>query len=123
MRTYSDQIGSAGISMSEIVDGALHAARPRPHLRWLDIGCGKGHLLRRIRDELQPAELIGVDPIDWLEEDLREDVTFQQVAAEEVYGLPAVDRVMMIEVIEHLEAPWGALARPRDWWRRAAGSS
>jgi 2-polyprenyl-3-methyl-5-hydroxy-6-metoxy-1,4-benzoquinol methylase len=109
VRTYSDQIGSAGISMSEIVDGALSAARPQSHLRWLDIGCGKGHLLRRIRDELEPAELIGVDPIDWLEEDLRGDVTFQQVAAEEVYGLPAVDRVMMIEVIEHLEAPWGAL--------------
>jgi len=109
VRTYSDQIGSAGISMSEIVDGALTAARPQPHLRWLDIGCGRGHLLRRIRDELAPAKLIGVDPIDWLEDDLREDVDFHAVAAEEIAGLDAVDRVMMIEVIEHLEAPWSVL--------------
>jgi 2-polyprenyl-3-methyl-5-hydroxy-6-metoxy-1,4-benzoquinol methylase len=109
VRSYSDQIGSAGVSMGEILEGALTAARAQPHLRWLDIGCGRGDLLRRVRDELQPAELTGVDPIDWLEQDLRGDVTFHQAAAEEVYGLPVADRVMMIEVIEHLEAPWGAL--------------
>jgi 2-polyprenyl-3-methyl-5-hydroxy-6-metoxy-1,4-benzoquinol methylase len=109
VRTYSDQIGSAGISMSEIVDGALTASRAQPRLRWLDIGCGRGHLLRRIRDELEPTELIGVDPIDWLDDDLREDVSFHTVPAEAMSGLSVVDRVMMIEVIEHLEAPWSAL--------------
>jgi 2-polyprenyl-3-methyl-5-hydroxy-6-metoxy-1,4-benzoquinol methylase len=114
VRTYSDQIGSAGISMSEIVDGALTASQAQPHLRWLDIGCGRGHLLRRIRDQLEPAELIGVDPIDWLDEDLRQDVSFHTVAAEAMSGLGPADRVMMIEVIEHLEAPWSAL-------REAAG--
>lgn len=109
VRTYSDQLASAGISMSEIVDGALEAAHPEPNLRWLDIGCGRGDLLRRIRDEWQPAGLWGIDPIDWLEDDLRADVNFESVAAEDARDLPTVDRVLLVEVIEHLEAPWSAL--------------
>jgi len=95
--------------MSEIVDAALAGARPERALRWLDVGCGRGDLLRRIRDEWEPAELWGIDPIDWLDADLREDVKFDTLAAEQAVGLPAVDRVMVIEVIEHLEAPWSAL--------------
>lgn len=95
--------------MSEIVETALDAARPRPDLRWLDIGCGRGDLLRRIRDEWRPQGLWGIDPIDWLQDDLRADVAFQTLPAEEAGGLPAMDRVLMIEVIEHLEAPWTAL--------------
>ena len=39
----------------------------------------------------------------------RQDVTFQVLAAEQADGLPVVDRVTMVEVIEHLEAPWSAL--------------
>jgi 2-polyprenyl-3-methyl-5-hydroxy-6-metoxy-1,4-benzoquinol methylase len=109
VRGYSDQIASAGISMDEILDAALEAAQPAPGLRWLDVGCGRGQLLRRIKQEWQPAELWGLDPIDWLEEDLRGEVKFEMVAAEQASGLPAVDRVMMIEVIEHLEAPWSTL--------------
>ncbi|HYM54513.1 MAG TPA: class I SAM-dependent methyltransferase [Solirubrobacteraceae bacterium] len=109
VRTYSDQVASAGISMSAIVDTALAAAHPERRLRWLDIGCGRGDLLRRIRDEWEPAELWGIDPIDWLDDDLRADVNFQALAAEQAVDLPVFDRVMMVEVIEHLEAPWSAL--------------
>jgi SAM-dependent methyltransferase len=109
VRSYSDQIDSAGASMDEIVDAALDAARPERGLRWLDIGCGRGDLLRKIRDEWQPAGLYGIDPIDWLDEDLRSDVTFHTVAAEDAVDLPVADRVMLVEVIEHLEAPWSAL--------------
>jgi SAM-dependent methyltransferase len=109
VRTYSEQLASAGASMEEIVAAALSAARPEPRLSWLDIGCGTGDLLRRIRDEWAPASLYGIDPIDWLEDDLRADVEFQAVAAEEATDLPRVDRVMLVEVIEHLDAPWSAL--------------
>lgn len=111
MRTYADQIDSAGASMEEIVQAALTAARPQPGLRWLDIGCGRGDLLRRIRDEWQPASLSGIDAIDWLDEDLRADVDFHAVAAEDADELPVADRVLLIEVIEHLEAPWSALRK------------
>jgi 2-polyprenyl-3-methyl-5-hydroxy-6-metoxy-1,4-benzoquinol methylase len=109
VRTYSDQIDSAGSSVREIIDTALDAARPERHLRWLDIGCGRGDLLRRVRDEWEPASLHGIDPIDWLDDDLRADVTFRAVAAEQATDLPLADRVLLVEVIEHLEAPWSAL--------------
>jgi SAM-dependent methyltransferase len=95
--------------MEEIVETTLDAARPERGLRWLDIGCGRGDLLRKIRDEWEPAHLCGIDPIDWLDDDLRPDVTFHAVAAEQADDLPLADRVLLVEVIEHLEAPWSAL--------------
>jgi SAM-dependent methyltransferase len=109
VRDYSDQIDSAGASTQAIADAALDAAHPEPGLRWLDIGCGRGDLLRALRDRWQPASLAGVDPLDWLAEDLRADVDFRELPAEEVGALAPADRVLMVEVIEHLEAPWTAL--------------
>jgi SAM-dependent methyltransferase len=109
VRAYLDQIASDGASMESIVRTALAAARPEPRLRWLDIGCGRGDLLRKVRDEWEPASLSGIDPIDWLDEDLAADVSFHTMAAEDAGRLPIADRVLLIEVIEHLEAPWSAL--------------
>ncbi len=110
-RSYSDQLDSAGASMGEILETVLAAAHPAPGLRWLDVGCGRGDLLRMIRDRWQPASLHGIDPIDWLEDDLRADVTFETVAAEDAERLPVADRVLLVEVIEHLEAPWSELRK------------
>jgi SAM-dependent methyltransferase len=109
VRTYADQVDSAGASMDAIIEAAIDAAQPRPELRWLDIGCGRGDLLRVIRDRWEPAALSGVDPIDWLDADLRDDVEFRAIAAEEAGELAPADRIMLVEVIEHLEAPWSAL--------------
>jgi SAM-dependent methyltransferase len=109
MRAYADQLDSAGSSMREIVRTALDAAQPEPGLRWLDIGCGRGDLLRLIRDQWRPSALCGVDPIDWLDDDLRADVEFRTLAAEQADRLASADRVLLVEVIEHLEAPWSAL--------------
>jgi 2-polyprenyl-3-methyl-5-hydroxy-6-metoxy-1,4-benzoquinol methylase len=111
VRDYADQLASGGTSVNEIVEHALDASRPEKGLRWLDVGCGRGDLLRKIRDEWEPAELHGIDPIDWLDDDLRDDVSFHTVAAESATELPLADRVLLIEVIEHLEAPWSALRR------------
>jgi SAM-dependent methyltransferase len=108
---FADQLDSGGSSQAEIVQGALAAARPAPGLRWLDVGCGRGDLLRRIRDEWQPAQLTGLDPLDWLDPDLRPDVSFHLLPAEQVEQLPGADRVLMVEVIEHLEAPWSTLRK------------
>jgi SAM-dependent methyltransferase len=105
----SEQIASAGSSEEEILEAALAAARPAPHLTWLDIGCGTGGLLRKIKQRWEPAHLYGVDVIDWLEEDLRGEVSFQTVEAEQARDLPKADRVLLVEVIEHLEAPWSTL--------------
>jgi len=103
------QLDTGGASNEEIVAAALAAARPQRGLRWLDIGCGRGELLRRVRDEWAPAELRGIDSLDWLDADLRGDVTFEVRRAEDLAGVPPADRVLLVEVIEHLEAPWSAL--------------
>jgi SAM-dependent methyltransferase len=95
--------------MEEIVQGALAAAQPERRLRWLDIGCGRGDLLRKIRDQWEPADLRGIDAIDWLDDDLRDDVSFSVMPAESAESLAVADRVLLVEVIEHLEAPWSAL--------------
>jgi 2-polyprenyl-3-methyl-5-hydroxy-6-metoxy-1,4-benzoquinol methylase len=114
VRTFSDQLDSGGSSQDEILQCALTASRPAQGLRWLDIGCGRGDLLRIVRDRWAPAELHGLDPLDWLDEDLRADVAFHELAAEQAEDLPLVDRVLLVETIEHLEAPWTTL-------RKAAG--
>lgn len=101
--------------MQEIVAGALAASHPAQGLSWIDIGCGHGDLLRAVRDEWRPVSLCGIDPIDWLDEDLREDVNFLSMPAEQVGellqtgALAVADRVLLVEAIEHLEAPWTAL--------------
>lgn len=105
----ASQGDSGGASTGAIVEAALSAAQPRPGLSWLDVGCGTGDLLRRVRDSYAPRELRGVDALDWLDADLRGDVRFEVRAAERLEGMQPADRVMMVEVIEHLEAPWSAL--------------
>jgi 2-polyprenyl-3-methyl-5-hydroxy-6-metoxy-1,4-benzoquinol methylase len=107
-RAYAEQTASAGTSTDSIIDAVLDAAKPKRNLSWLDLGCGTGDLLRRIRDYWDPTKLSGVDPIAWIAEDLTE-VHFHQMAAEDVSGLPVADRVMLVETIEHLESPWAAL--------------
>jgi 2-polyprenyl-3-methyl-5-hydroxy-6-metoxy-1,4-benzoquinol methylase len=89
---------------------ALAAAAPQSGLAWLDIGCGRGTVLRAIRERHRPARLTGVDVIDWLDDDLRRDIELIVAPAEEaLVELPAADRVLLIETIEHLDAPWSVL--------------
>lgn len=109
MDVRGSQAASGGSSTSAIVEAALAAARPAPGLRWLDIGCGRGDLLRLVRERWQPAALRGTDALDWLAEDLRGVVDFAALGAERSEGLEQADRVLLVEVIEHLEAPWSAL--------------
>jgi 2-polyprenyl-3-methyl-5-hydroxy-6-metoxy-1,4-benzoquinol methylase len=107
--SLSDQLASAGSSEEAILEAALAASQPAPGLSWLDIGCGRGELLRKIKQRWEPGELHGLDVIDWLDEDLRGEVSFRIVAAEQADALPQADRVLLVEVIEHLEAPWSTL--------------
>ena len=122
---YRDaQLASLGDSSSEIHIAAVEYARPERGLPWLDIGCGTGAALREIRDRFDPARLVGLDVIDWLEDDLRDDIDLRIGAAESMLErMEPVDRVLMVEVLEHLESPWGFCVRPRAgllrlgaWW-------
>ena len=104
------QYESAGNSSREIHAGSLALARPQPGLSWLDIGCGTGDVLREIRDRHAPGRLHGVDIIDWLAPDLAGAVEMSTGPAEVVLpDVAAADRVLMIELIEHQEAPWSTL--------------
>ena len=104
------QRASAGISASGIVEGALRACDPRDGLEWLDVGCGRGDLLRLIRQRHHPARLRGLDVVDFLADDLRDDIELRVGAAEELLAdAPSAQRVLLVETIEHLEAPWTVL--------------
>jgi SAM-dependent methyltransferase len=109
MATHADQLGSSGSSTDAIVAAAFAAARPQPGLLWLDIGCGRGDLLRTIKRRAEPRGLRAIDAIDWLDADLRNDVDFHLASADNLDVSEPADRVLLVEVIEHLEAPWTAL--------------
>ena len=108
--TATPQYESAGNSSSEIHSGALALAKPQMGLSWLDIGCGTGDVLREVRNRFAPARLHGIDIIDWLDPELSEEVEMSTGPAEAVLvDAPPADRVLLIELIEHLEAPWTVL--------------
>jgi 2-polyprenyl-3-methyl-5-hydroxy-6-metoxy-1,4-benzoquinol methylase len=103
------QRASAGDSSPEIHEAALAAVQPSLGLRWLDVGCGRGALLRTVRDRHSPSRLIGVDLIDWLDDDLKDDVELRIAPAEKALHEEMFDRILLVETIEHLEAPWMVL--------------
>ena len=102
------QRATLGSSAASIHSAVMAHAEPTPGLRWADVGCGTGGTIRQIR-AYEPALLIASDLLPWLPDDLS-DVQFVQGDAIEVLAsLPTVDRLLMVETIEHLDAPWTAL--------------
>ncbi|HWI21240.1 MAG TPA: class I SAM-dependent methyltransferase [Baekduia sp.] len=101
---------SAGDSSDAIHRTVLEAAQPRRGLSWLDIGCGTGDVLRLVAERYEPTSLAGIDIIDWLADDLRDRVAMHVGPAEETARtIEPVDRVLLVETMEHLEAPWAVL--------------
>jgi 2-polyprenyl-3-methyl-5-hydroxy-6-metoxy-1,4-benzoquinol methylase len=104
-----NQSTSGGTSTSEIHSAVMARATPTPGLRWADIGCGTGEDLRQIRDHYSPASLIGSDLLCWLPDDLSDIQFLEGDAVWALDQVDTVDRLLMVETIEHLEAPWAAL--------------
>lgn len=101
---------SLGISLDDITQAVLGEACPTPGLTWLDVGCGRGDIGRELLRAHAPGSVTGIDVIDFLADDLRGRVELLVGRAEEVIeGLEPSDRVLLVEVIEHLEAPWTVL--------------
>jgi hypothetical protein len=64
-----------------------------------------------VRDSYAPSRLVGVDLLPWLEADLKDQVQLVTGPAEQVVaGLQPADRVLLVETLEHLTAPWDVLA-------------
>jgi SAM-dependent methyltransferase len=106
----SIQRRSAGASPSQIKSAALTLSSPQVGLSWVDVGAGTGDLLRTIRDEWQPLSLTSVDVLPWLADDLKADVS--EHVGDPLEILPALepsDRVISVETLEHMEAPWTTL--------------
>jgi SAM-dependent methyltransferase len=104
-----NQKASGGTSTSNIHAAVMAHAAPAPGLRWADIGCGTGDDLRQIRDRYAPASLIGSDLLPWLPDDLSDVQFLEGDALWALSQIDNVDRLLMVETIEHLEAPWTAL--------------
>lgn len=91
----------------------LHSLLPATAARVLEVGCGEGNQLRRLREALPDATVIGLDVPDatlaghWSELD-------SSTTAGSAYALPfpddMFDVVCALEVLEHLEEPDVALA-------------
>lgn len=104
---HSVQAASRGISSDELIEAALARAKPAPSLSWLDVGCGTGTLLRRVIERYEPARVFATDLLPFLPQDLAEHASFAEGPAEKVLcRMPRADRVLLVEVLEHLEAPW-----------------
>jgi 2-polyprenyl-3-methyl-5-hydroxy-6-metoxy-1,4-benzoquinol methylase len=104
------QLRSAGTSPSEIKQAALARSRPQTGLEWIDVGGGTGEFLRVVRDQWEPASLTSVDVLPWLDADLRSDVEEQVGDALDILPhMRPADRVVIIEALEHVEAPWRML--------------
>lgn len=110
MANATAQVASKGCASDAVHQAAITASMPATGLTWLDVGCGRGDVSRAIRGIDPNATIVGVDVIDWLADDLRGEVELVLGPAEDaLHAVDACDRVMLIEVLEHLEAPWSVL--------------
>lgn len=106
----AEQRLSRGDSTDEIREAALRASLPVPGLSWLDVGCGSGRLLAQVDRECAPSDLTGVDIIDYISDELRARIALRVGPSEETLAsVAAADRVMLLEVLEHVDAPWTLL--------------
>jgi hypothetical protein len=69
-----------------------------------------GSCYERCETSTRPRNLFGIDLLPWLDEDLKPDVTLLTGPAEQrLAELEPVDRVLLVEIMEHLSAPWDVL--------------
>lgn len=96
----------------------LEQKLPLRGMRVLEVGCGKGHVLRVLKDEYE-CDVTGVDVVhytEWLE---RPDVaTFvHDIATGDNDSLGTFDRILSFAVWEHIEHPFAALRATRQLLR------
>lgn len=108
---------------SEYFVACLERARARlgPPLRVLDIGCGDGYWLHRLRD-LPGVELAGVDYNPLRVERARQAAPHAKIHCADFMAFrpdQAFDVVLLNQVIEHIDDDVGVLRRVRELLRPA----
>ena len=98
-------IQSLGLSSDVIYDIAVRVLRPEER-SILDLGCGQGQLLKRLRDA-GAQDLTGCDGYHYPELDTQ-GIRFVQADLQKEFPFAdnSFSAVSAIEVIEHLENPW-----------------
>ena len=88
---------------------ALRSLLPEQATRVLEVGCGEGNQLRRLRDTYPAAEIVGLDIA--FDDDVSADGVDLVVASAMTLPFPddAFDLVVGLEVLEHLPDPAVAL--------------
>lgn len=115
---YDEFLASEGAQLSRRLHDAFAVAEVRPGMRVLDVGCGRGEILRHCMrlgieahgiDYAEVATLMSRDVVVAELEHAGEDVLPAGVYRADAKRLPfpsgSFDRVLMFDVVEHLY-PW-----------------
>jgi ubiquinone/menaquinone biosynthesis C-methylase UbiE len=112
---YQEWLASEGGHLSRRLSAALAQARVEPGMRVLDVGCGRGEIIRHCAR--LGADAVGIDyaPVavrmtrDLIRSDGSDVPGYLGVARADAKRLPfarqSFDRVLMFDVVEHLY-PW-----------------
>ncbi len=103
---YAEFISSEGAHLSRRLSEAFAVAEVAPGMRVLDVGCGRGEILRRCAE--LGAQAYGVDyaPVAArMALKLAVGVVYQADAKELPFPAAFFDRVLMFDLVEHLH-PW-----------------
>lgn len=106
---YREFVASEGRHLSRRLEQAFDVARVGPGMRVLDIGCGRGEILRHCAE--RGAEAYGIDysPVAvHIASELARDDGRAAVAMADAKVLPfadaSFDRVLMFDLVEHLHS-------------------
>jgi ubiquinone/menaquinone biosynthesis C-methylase UbiE len=108
---YEEFVQSDGENLSRRLTEAFKVANVTPHMRVLDLGCGRGEIVRRVAR--LGAVCFGVDyapvALRLSKQILRNEPGVHDVMRADAKLLPfadnSYDRVLMFDVVEHLH-PW-----------------
>ncbi|MDH3250506.1 MAG: methyltransferase domain-containing protein [Acidimicrobiia bacterium] len=85
---------------------------PKPGERVLEVGCGRGHLTKRLRDK--GVEAVGIDANPQASEHAVTDGVITMDAAHLEFETDAFDKIVSVHAIEHIppiESAFGEMAR------------
>ncbi len=101
---YEEFVASEGVHLSRRLSQSFEIAEVEPGMRVLDVGCGRGEILRRCAG--LGVEAHGIDYAPVAVRMAREAGTVYQADAKRLpFPAFSFDRVLMFDLVEHLH-PW-----------------